>query len=524
MSYKVVILTAGIGSRLNELTKYINKSLVTVANKPVLSHIIDQFPKTCKFVVALGYKGELVKEFLQLAYPRRLFNFVNVDKYKGAGSGLGYSLLSCEKYLQEPFIFTSCDTIVKNSIKAPKYNWVGSAKLNNPISYRIIEKQKNKISKIREKGKIKFKEDRAYIGLAGIKDFDIFWKEMRKGKSNAISQGEVYGLNKILKYKSIKDLNFNWFDTGDEEKLLKARLAYKKADKINILEKENESIWFLKDKVIKFSSDTEFIHKRVQRAKKLKKFVPKINNFTKHMYSYNKIDGEVLSKLINNKLFKELLIYTKDFWKEKKINSKNYKIFKSQCHNFYFNKTKKRISLFYKIFNKSDGKEFINGEKMPKLSNLLDRIDWDEIKKGIPGIFHGDFHFENILYSKKNKKFKLLDWRQDFSGNMKVGDIYYDIAKLLHGLIISHESIAKKKFKIKWERNKITFNFERKQALKNCEQQLEVWCNKSKFSYKKVRVLTALIYLNIAALHHYPYSLFLYAIGKLMLKKELDKK
>jgi hypothetical protein len=32
-----------------------------------------------------------------------------------------------------------------------------------------------------------------------------------------------------------------------------------------------------------------------------------------------------------------------------------------------------------------------------------------------------------------------------------------------------------------------------------------------------------LIYLNIAALHHNPYSLLLFALGKAMLKKELEK-
>ena len=39
---------------------------------------------------------------------------------------------------------------------------------------------------------------------------------------------------------------------------------------------------------------------------------------------------------------------------------------------------------------------------------------------------------------------------------------------------------------------------------------------------KKVWVLTALIYLNIAALHHHPYSLLLYALGKSILKSELE--
>ena len=73
MSYRVVIPTAGLGSRLKNLTRNLNKSLVSVVNRPVISYIIDQFPAKCEFVIALGYKGHLVKEFIDLAYPNRKF-------------------------------------------------------------------------------------------------------------------------------------------------------------------------------------------------------------------------------------------------------------------------------------------------------------------------------------------------------------------------------------------------------------------------------------------------------------------
>ena len=42
MSYRVCIPTAGIGSRLGELTKNLNKALVTLANRPVIAHVIDE--------------------------------------------------------------------------------------------------------------------------------------------------------------------------------------------------------------------------------------------------------------------------------------------------------------------------------------------------------------------------------------------------------------------------------------------------------------------------------------------------
>ena len=89
MSYRIVIPTAGIGSRLNNLTTYLNKSLVSIALRPTLCHLIEQFPESCEFVIALGHKGNLVREFIEIAYPNRTFFYAEVDPYIGKGSGLG---------------------------------------------------------------------------------------------------------------------------------------------------------------------------------------------------------------------------------------------------------------------------------------------------------------------------------------------------------------------------------------------------------------------------------------------------
>jgi len=159
---------------------------------------------------------------------------------------------------------------------------------------------------------------------------------------------------------------------------------------------------------------------------------------------------------------------------------------------------------------------------MPQLETLLDSIDWNWLSNGLPGRFHGDFHFENILYSDREEKFIFLDWRQDFGGNLSTGDIYYDFAKLQHGLIISHELIAGNFFRVDWDHDAIGFDFYRKQSLVECEKLFGSWLVDNGYDRKKVRVLTALIFLNISPLHHYPYSLLLYSLGKSMLKFELD--
>ena len=78
-------------------------------------------------MIALGHKGNLVRDFLELTYPDKTFYFVNIEPYQGKGSGLGYTLLSCKQYLQQPFVFLSCDTLLDGTIHEPTYNWMGYA-------------------------------------------------------------------------------------------------------------------------------------------------------------------------------------------------------------------------------------------------------------------------------------------------------------------------------------------------------------------------------------------------------------
>lgn len=518
MKNRVFIPVAGTGSRLGGMTKYLNKSLISVSNKPAIAHIIDSFPNDSEFVFALGYKGDIVKEFLKLAYPKRKFYFGNVDLFEGEGSGLGLSILSCKQFLQQPFIFCSCDTLVDGKVPQADKNWMGFGERDELSSYRTISIKDYKVEEICEKGKENI-DSKPYIGLAGIHDYKLFWDSMESGGATAVSEGEVYGLKSLLKNDMYANF-FEWYDTGTIEELNITREHYKLEDAPNILEKANETIWFLNDNVIKFSDDVKFISDRVLRTKELDEFIPKVNGCEKHMYSYEYAKGEVMSKAVNTSIFEKLLEKSQEFWKIKSLSLEEKSNFKEKCMKFYRDKTFERVELFYKNFNKCDGIEKINDINMPMLKDMLESLDWNWISDGVPGRFHGDFHFENILYYKEDK-FTFLDWRQNFGGSLDVGDIYYDFGKMLHGLIICHELIAKDLYWIKWNKDSIKFDFNRKQILVECEKLFEAWIIKNGYDIKKVKVLTALVYLNIAALHHHPYGLLLYALGKSMLFQNL---
>lgn len=520
MSYRVVIPTAGIGSRLGRLTKNLNKSLIDISLRPVISHLIEQFPEDCEFVIGLGYKGNLIKDFLVMAYPDKTFFFGYVDIYEGEGSGLGLTLLSCKEYLQRPFVFLSCDTLVKEAIPQPNHNWMGYAHRDDLSNYRTLRTNNDNVYEICEKNIVKDNQH-AYIGLAGIYDYQIFWDSMLSGQSTAINQGESYGMKAILSSSSISPKKFTWYDTGNPEALGLARKHYSKKNTHNILEKENEAIWFVEDKVIKYSDSIDFIKNRVKRANELKGFVPNIYSHNKHMYCYKKVKGEVLSETINLTIFEDFLKKSKEFWIKKILDKDSSLNFQKKCLKFYKDKTFERINLFYENFDKKDNADIINGKQMPLLTNLLNKIDWTWISEGLAGRFHGDFHFENIIYSNQEKKFTFLDWRQDFAGDLSVGDIYYDFAKLLHGFIVNHGIITNNQYSASWNDNEINFDLDQKKILINCEQRFHEWIKENNYDLKKVKVLTGLIYLNIAALHHFPYSILLYGLGKKILNTEL---
>jgi choline kinase len=520
VTYRVCIPCAGTGSRLGALTADLNKSLITVANRPVLSHIIDQFPPTSQFVIALGYKGNLIQEFLMLAYPDREFFFVPVSPFDGAGSGLGLSLLACKEFLQQPFIFSSCDTLVEEFVPPPDENWMGYAEACDGDQYRTVLVSSSKVTAISDAAKKVVAGQKPYIGLAGVKDYEVFWAAMESGGEAAIRTGEVHAMRRLLA-EGIRARSFAWHDTGNPIALAEARGRYRDSDSPNILDKKNEAIWFVGDNVIKFSTDKSFIKNRVARADYLTGFVPRVTGVAPHMFRYSKIDGRVLSEIVTVPIFDQLLQFCEELWVIKELTLAEKIDFKNACTSFYKDKTFERVSLFYEAFRLSDGIEMINSVEMRKLDDMLNSLDWEWLCKGLPSRYHGDLHFENIIFCSNERRFTFVDWRQDFGGSLAVGDVYYDLAKILHGLIISHELIVNNHYDIQWTSDRISYDFHRKQRLVECESHFLAWLRNRGYDVRRVSVLTALIFLNIAALHHYPYSLLLFALGKSMLNQQL---
>jgi len=62
---KVVILAGGYGSRLGSLSESIPKPMIEIAGKPIIWHIMKTYAHYGfkDFVIALGYKGNVIKDY-----------------------------------------------------------------------------------------------------------------------------------------------------------------------------------------------------------------------------------------------------------------------------------------------------------------------------------------------------------------------------------------------------------------------------------------------------------------------------
>jgi glucose-1-phosphate cytidylyltransferase len=80
---KTVILCGGMGTRLSEETHLKPKPMVEIGDRPILWHIMRTYAHHGfkEFVLALGYKGEVIKDYFINYHPRT--SDVTVDLAKG---------------------------------------------------------------------------------------------------------------------------------------------------------------------------------------------------------------------------------------------------------------------------------------------------------------------------------------------------------------------------------------------------------------------------------------------------------
>ena len=135
---KTIILAGGFGTRLAEYTNLIPKPMVEIGGKPILWHIMSIYSKYGynDFVVALGYKGDVIKDYFLNYYALNndfevdlkdgTIKYINEKKKNwkvtlidtGSNSMTGGRVKRLQKYIgNNPFMLTYGDAVSDINIK-----------------------------------------------------------------------------------------------------------------------------------------------------------------------------------------------------------------------------------------------------------------------------------------------------------------------------------------------------------------------------------------------------------------------
>lgn len=109
---KIIIPTAGYGTRLRPHTWSKPKPLVTVAGKPVLGHVLDMFTKLPiidEVTFIIGYLGEQIEEYVSTAYPELPSRYIVQKELIGQS----HAIWLAREGMTGPMLMIFVDTIIE---------------------------------------------------------------------------------------------------------------------------------------------------------------------------------------------------------------------------------------------------------------------------------------------------------------------------------------------------------------------------------------------------------------------------
>ncbi|QHL88110.1 NTP transferase domain-containing protein [Nibribacter ruber] len=228
---KAIIPVAGMGARLRPHTHTQPKSLVPIAGKAILGHIIERLQAAgiTQFVLVVGYLGEKIMHYVQKKYPDLQMEFV----VQQPREGLGHALWTArETFRNEKEVLIQLgDTIVDvnmEAILASDQTVLAVKKVKVPTMFGITEVgQDAYITKVVEKPKIP-KSNLALVGLYKINNPRGLAEALEYIIAQDIRTQNEYHLTDALMHMIQNGepmLTFdvdNWFDCGRKETLLHA--------------------------------------------------------------------------------------------------------------------------------------------------------------------------------------------------------------------------------------------------------------------------------------------------------------
>jgi len=279
----------------------------------------------------------------------------------------------------------------------------------------------------------------AYTGLGYIKSDDLgcFWSGITDGITRLGELQVTPGLLRVVEHSQLHAEVVQWTDVGDEEAYRHAVEEFSGYDWV----KTGQVTYVLPTtgRVVKFAEDPDVIRRRHERSHALNGMVPKTEWQGRQFIAYDFVPGVTAYEAVENPGMRGPAAVTEGIlkwwqehvWSTRKPTSPQHRI---AANEFYASKTKQRI-------------EMLRPDLRARASEAVARIDmWQLAMDVVPGTFHGDFNFGNIIATPGG--FMGIDWREDFAGHTEFGDLRYDLGKLLAGTLIHWGNARRGDFRV----------------------------------------------------------------------------
>jgi|TARA_R110000868_G_scaffold1415_2_gene11038 hypothetical protein len=400
MNYNVIIPCSGPGSRSSSYSKF-HKTLIRIADKAVINHIIDSYPSAKTIYIMLGYNEHYLRQYIEHCGYNNI-KYINVENWEESQFA---SLRQIPREVfDEPFYLNSCDnwsTLVPLATENTAY----FCKPHNLDYYDTVD-------------------NRAFAGIGYVKDGVAFYDSLHRLTASR---------NDYLIYNELANLEHadltDWFDVGNSESYaITARLF---SDNFSLLDKTHQEIYRVNNNIIKlFKKNTNNLVIPLTTSQAYPH--PQPIKFTDNAISYTFIEGITN---VEGAEFDRVFDNLKLLWQFCINNNKNI-----NSKNMWQEKTFERfdqLTAHYPEFTKTI---YINGQLVDPI-RVLEYAKWADINTGIYGPCHGDLNLDNIILT--TDVIHYIDHREG-----QVLDIFYDICKFYHSLHLNNKNL--KNFSIEY--------------------------------------------------------------------------
>ena len=205
------------------------KSLIPVAGKPILGHIVDTLRAAGinDFVFIIGYLGDKIEQYITTQYSDCNSTFV----IQTLGKGTGHAIWLARHVLEddEPILIVLGDTIFEADlakVMAGGVSSLGVKKVEDPRQFGVAElNEDGSIRKLVEKPSIP-KSNLALVGLYYVQETKILKECLDYNIEHEIRTQNEFHLTDALQCMMEKGVRIgtfsveNWFDCGKKDIIL----------------------------------------------------------------------------------------------------------------------------------------------------------------------------------------------------------------------------------------------------------------------------------------------------------------